>query len=310
MLEILLKYFATQHGISEEAAAELLCKKSEAGVIDRTQLKDDAATILAAEDQKRVNKLQKDEAAKAKTETYNEAYDKATKDVKSKVEKDLAKKYGLDAKDAKSVEAVVELIVGKAVADAGGELNDDKVKTHPTYLALEAKAAETVKEVEEKYKGELTKVQTEQQKKEVLAKVTNKVLNYLDELQPVLPSDGKKAANQRNDFAAKFANYEYQPIEGKEDEFLILQNGKRVEDGHGNPVTLKALATTTADNYFEFAKQGKKGNAGNGGEGGSGGKPVIVPKDEAAYNEAIFNASTPEERAEIQAAYEAANGAN
>jgi hypothetical protein len=306
MLKIMLRYFATQHGISEEAAAALLCKKAEGGG-DPTEFKDDIATILATEDQKRVNKLQKEEAAKAKTDVYNEAYDKATKDVKTKVEKDLAKKYGLEVKEAKSVESVVELIVSKAVADAGGELNDDKVKTHPTYLALEAKASNEVKAVEEKYKTELTKAEAERQRKETLGKVKATVLEVLDGLKPVLPSDGKKAANQRNDFAEKFTNYDYQPIEGKENEFLILQNGKRVEDGHGNPLTVAALATKTANEYFDFAKQTQKGNAGNGGEGGN--KSTVVPKDEASYLEAIFNATTPEERSNIEAAYTAANGA-
>ena len=56
ILEVLLKAFAERHGISEEAAADALCKKSEDGS-KPTELKDDVSKILAKKDKERVKKI-------------------------------------------------------------------------------------------------------------------------------------------------------------------------------------------------------------------------------------------------------------
>lgn len=297
VITIMLKYFAKQHGISEDAAAELLCI-SEDGKTDRTKLKPDIAEVLIAKDKERVEGIKKDVD---KTAIFNEAYDKATKDVRTKTEKALIKKYGLEDVKATTVEEVVEAIVSKATADnKGGKLDDEAVKKHPLYLSLERTKTEEVKQLEDKFKDDLAKIETEKAREAIFGTVTDKVLTYLDDLKPILPTDGKKAANQRADFAAKFKNYEYQPIEGAKDEFLILDGGRRMEDGHGNPLTLKTLAENVANDYFEFAKQDDKGNAGNKGKAGA---TVTVPKNEEEFNQAIFNAATPEERAAVEAAY-------
>ena len=154
------------------------------------------------------------------------------------------------------------------------------------------------------YDKALKDIETGTSKEKTLAAATKLILGHFDDLNPILSEDSKKAANQRADFASKFKGYEFQQIEGSNDFLIIGKDGKRIEDGHGNAKTLKALTTETAELSFDFAVQSGKTNAGNAGKTGAG--AVTVPEDEEAYNNAIFAATSSEEREAITAAYEAA----
>lgn len=307
MLEtILLKYLAKQHGITEEQAAELLYQQSEDGEgLDKTKLKEDALQGLLSKDQERVTALK---GTVDKTAVFDEAYAKAKKEVLAKEEKKLAKKYGIEEDNLK-LDKLVDSIVNKQVeaAAADGELTDDKVKTHPTYLALERSKTEDIESLTTKHEAEVKKIQDGYARTEALTTVKGKVLTYFDDLKPVLSKDGAKAANQRQVFANMFEAYEYQTEEGQ-DEPLVLKDGKRLEDAHGNPISLKALVQNTAEQYYDFAVQDPKGNAGNGGGAGGSGGGISVPKNEDEYNTAIFNANSPEERMAIADAWEASQG--
>lgn len=298
VIKILLKYFATQHGITEEAAAELLLKKSEDGKQIATELSDEAVKILAEKDKERVEKLK---GNVDKTKIFNEAYNKAKKEEVGKVEKTLAERFNLD-NSLKLDELITAIAESKA--PKGGELTDESVKKHPLYVSLERAKTTELKELTDSHKAELEKVQKTQQKASVVSSVTKSAMGYFDSFNPVLSEDKVRATNQRNEFAKKFADYDYEPISGSNDYVILDKDGKRLEDGHGNALTLEAFTRQLAEPVFDFAVQNPKGNSGNEGKAGGA---VKAPNNEDEYNTAIFNASSPEERAEITAAWEASN---
>lgn len=300
--EILLKLVAKQNGISEDAAAELLYQKSED---DDTVmvLKKDALKTLLEKDKDRVAKLKTTEVDK--TKIYDEAYADAKKEILPKAEAKLAKKYGIEGDSFKLDKLVADIVSKETEGLQGDKLDENAVKKHPLYLTLERESKEAIESLTATHEEALNKVKSDYTRTETVTDVKGKVLSFFDKLNPVLSSDAKKAVNQREDFATSFSNkYNYEKQE--DGSYLVLEGDKRVEDEHGTVLTLDKLVERDASRTFDFAVQNPKGGAGNEDGSGKGGK-IDIPESEDAYNDAILEANTPEERAEITAAYEAAN---
>ena len=296
--ELLLKLIATQQGISEEAAAELLFTKSEED--GKLTVKEDALKTLLASDAKRVEDL-KSVATDDKTKIYDKAFAEAKKDVLTKEEKALAEKYGIEGTNFK-LHDLVETIVTKQTEGLKGDLNnEDAIKKSPTYLTLERAMKEEKEALEAAHAKEVEGIQANYSRTELVTDVKSRVLGYFDNLNPVLSK--KNAAYQREDFANRFDKYNY---ERDGDKFLMLgEDGKRMEDKHGHPVYLEKFVSEEAGKLYDFAKQSPKGGAGNGGDGGgSGGNNFKVPTNEDEFNTAIFNATSDAEIDAITAAYE------
>ena len=302
---ILLQYVSKQYGITEEAAAELLYQTSEDGKETPT-LKEGALQILLDRDKERVKGLKSTEVDK--TAIYDQAFIEAKQKVLAKEEKKLAKKYGIEGEDFK-LETLVEDIIARSLegAKVTGAVTEDTVKKHPAYLALERAKTEEVNTLQAKHQAELDKIQTDYSRTQTLGEVKGKVLTIFDALKPVLSKDVTRAANQRALFAERFEAYSYE--QQADNTFLVLDaNGKRVEDDHGNPISLEKLVERNASQFYDFAVQDPKGAPGNGPGSGvnSGGKEIKVPTSEDEFNMAIINAGSSEEREAITAAYGAA----
>lgn len=296
-IQIMLAYYAIQHGITEDAAAELLCEPSEDGNgVDRTKLKSDALGVLKTQDKVRVDKIK---GSVDKTKIFNDAHAKAVKEERGKVEKLLAEKFEL-SRELELTELVDQIAAIKA--PAGGELTEENVKKHPAFTTMEKTKTKEIEKLKTEYEAKLKDVETAQSKAKITKTALEIIGGYFDDLKPVLPADATKAANQRKKFLKEFENYTYEPIDGSDKDFLIIgPDGKRLEDGHNNPLSLKAFTQREAEPVFEFAVQDDKGGPGNGGKAGKG--AVKVPTNEEEYNDAIFNATTAEERAAIADAY-------
>lgn len=300
LTSIMLGYIATQYGITEDAAAELLFESSESDAEKQT-LKTGALDALLSLDQERVTTL-KDSVDT--TESFKNGYDKARKEVLAKEEKKLAKQYGIEDTSLK-LDKLVASIVAKSTPE--GDDLEDKVKTHPLYLELERNSATSLDEAKTAYETKITELEAGHAKKETMRTVSGEILSLFDGLNPILSSDTTRAGNQRTDFAQKFEKYDFELQEDKT--YLVTSEGKRIEDGHGHPISLSGLVEREAGRYFDFKAQSEKEGTGNGSQaGGSGSGAIEVPADEAAYNEAVFSATTAEERAAITEAYEAASG--
>ena len=298
LLQIMLGYITKQYNISEDEAAELLFKKTEDGsAIDKTKLKDDALKSILKMDADRVSTIK---GSVDKTQIFNDAYDKAKKEVLSKEEKKIAEKYGIELGSLKLPGLIEEVVKKHLESNKKSEVDEDKIKLHPAYLALEKNSKKAIDDLVAKHTEELSTLNTSYTKKELQKKAKSKALSIFDNLNPVLSKDPIKAARQRDDFSTKFDSYEYQ----EEGEDLIpMKDGKRLEDKHGHVITLESLTNDLANKYYDFSVQDSKDSSGNHGKTKT--KVTGVPKDKDSYNQAIFNATTVEERTALADAWEA-----
>ncbi len=298
---ILLGYAAKQFGISEDAAADLLFSKSEdAG--EPAALKDDALQILIDKDKARVVSIKK---AVDTSEIFTEGYNKAKKDELAKAEKSLSKKYGIEEKGLKLPALLDHIITANSkTGKPTEEMTEDEIKKSPIYLALEKSKASELESLTNAHTQEIEKTRQGYAKAETWQNVKAEVLTIFDDLKPILPTkDGAKVAHARENFARNFESYDYE--KQADGSYLILQDGKRVEDAHSNPQSLESLVSAAASRIYDFAKQENKTSSGAGGATAGGALKVPANADDLA--DAIFEATSPDERAALQDAYDAAH---
>tara|TARA_R110000787_G_scaffold97665_4_gene201314 strand:+ start:12126 stop:12989 length:864 start_codon:yes stop_codon:yes gene_type:complete len=279
---ILLKYYAAQHSISEDAAAELLLNSE-----DDKGLKDNALSLLIENDKKRVSSL-KGKNEFDKTEIFNQAHAKAKKEERQKLEKAIGKKYGVENEG--DLFEMIESVIG-----AKSTLKPDDVKAHPLFLALEREKLDEIQRISKEKDLELNTIKTGYARKDMLGKVRSKVLKTFEALNPILSKDAARSDNQKQSFASTFDNFEYQQ-DG--DNILILQDGKRVEDAHGNPMQLENLVEKEAGKYYDFSTQSRKESPSNK----TTTQTVAITNDDE-YAVAILNATSEADRSAITASY-------
>jgi len=307
IVKILLAYAAKQYGMEEDAVAELLFEKNseDEKKLDYSKLKTDALDTLLGKDKTRVAGLK---VATDKTEIYNKAFADAKKDILPKEEKKLAAKFGIEYNEKTTkLDSLVDAIVEQQVASAevpADKITEDIVKKHPTYLNRERELSEANELLKTTHETDLEKLKTSYAKDETFRTVQADILTHFDNLNPILSTTATKAAKQRTAFASKFSDYDFEKPEGSKT-WLVSKNGKRLEDEHGNPVALKNLVATTADEIYDFKKQDDLDGPGN--KGGAGGT-VKVPTSHEEYITASLEATTAEERQAVDDAYVAAGG--
>ena len=188
------------------------------------------------------------------------------------------------------------------------KLDDDKVKTHPLFLALEKKAIEDLKAAKAEGQTALETFKKEMQTGQRRSLAQAKAKDILLSMKPVLEDDAMIANTRISDFLREFEALEYETLE--DGGLLPMKDGKRMENEHAHPVDFETLTKQIAARRFKFQVQDPKGNGGNKNEPGQGGnaKPVAVPKNEtelwAAYNSTKDGA----EQKAILDAWEKANG--
>lgn len=297
MKDVLIGFLSKTLNMDADSVAEKLYKKSDDGKITE-EANPDALKELLALDAERVKGLKGDTDTKT---AFDNGYKKAQKEVAERWEKDVKDTLGLKDSDKVGLDLLKEGISKITKAP----LEDDKVKVHPLFLQLEKRLSDEKKAVEMEWKAKLEEVEKGMQRKEVFSKVKGKGAEYFDGLKPVLPADMSKAAVLRQEFIDKVESYDWE-VSG--DDFIQMKDGKRVEDPHGNPITLKTFVSTEAAKRFDFQKQDPAGNGGNKNNPGDGGtKLEKIPKTQAERDAMIFNASSREERIAIQAAFEKAS---
>ena len=219
------------------------------------KLRENAADVLIGLDAKRIERI-KDEASKGATEKFDQGYQKAQKDVLSKFEKDLRDKYGVESN--KTGIDLIDDIIG--TASKGGEITEDTLKTHPLFLRLENETKKEydarIKEVKEEFDSYKENVEREKS----MSAVKNKARAAFLSLNPVLSEDKAKAENQIAMFLEGLKPFGYIP---DNDTFIITENDKRKEDGHGNPLSFDNFIKQQAEKTFDFKVQDRRQSPGN-----------------------------------------------
>lgn len=241
--------------------------KMPVGEIDALLAASDATddTVLAAilaRDKTRIENLTKPKSG----QTFQDGYKKAKAEVLAAFEKEVREKFGLDedeTKDLTGLELIAKVIEVEAPEAGKKSITDDTIKKHPLYLKLEKDTKKALNDVKTEWEKKLADKDKEFGKAQVFSSVKGKALEIFTGLNPVLSTNAKVANNQQADFLRTLEGYTYEAQ--ADGSFLIMDGDKRLEDGHGNPITLDELVKQKAGDRFDF-------KANNGGEnpGGDG----------------------------------------
>jgi hypothetical protein len=253
--------------------------------------------------------LHKQKVQEQKKTNFDDGYKKANKEVKYAFEKDLKEKFDLNS-DKTGLDLVEELLTVKGKEAAPGEVTEDVIKKHPLYLAKEKEVANVAKNVEKEWQTKLTELEKAQAKKEAFKTVSERALTAFEKLNPVLSADPEKANRQKKLIIERLEKFDFE-ING--DNLLILEaEGKRKEDGHGNPYKFEDLVKQTADDLgFDYKVAEERSSSGGGSNtGNTGGAPERkfkgeLPKTPDDYLKIITDSSIPlEQRLEVKEVFE------
>lgn len=263
------------------------------------------ATLKDAEDASPILDLHRQKVQDQKKTNFDDGYKKANKEVKFAFEKDLKEKFDLQS-DKTGLDLVEELLTTKGKAAEPGEITEDVIKKHPLYLAKEKEVATVAKTKDKEWETKLTALETAQAKKEAFKTVSERGLTAFEKLNPVLPADPEKAAKQKRLLIKELEKSNYQ-IDG-ENVLILDAEGKRIEDGHGNPIKFEDFVRKQADEIgFEYKVAEERSSSGGGSNtGGTGGAPERkfkgeYPKTQADYFKVMNDESIPyEQKAEVK----------
>jgi len=281
----LLGFLTKAFNATEDEITGLLYEEKDGNKV----LKSDAIDTLIQKDTERVKRIK--ESVDTKT-IFDNGYKKAQSETLSNFEKDFREKTGYTG-DGKGLELI------QAWGDTLKKSKIEDVKLHPDYLTLEKAKAAEIENLKSEYEGKITEITSNIERDKRLNAIKSDVGKMLLTFSPVLSENPVIARNRQKDFEQKFLDFDYQLDDSGE--HIILKDGKRMEDLHGNPVKFSAFVKEQASLYYEFKEGGKGSGAGNGG---SGGQNVVTPKTEEEYHKAISEAKTPEERIAIKTAFD------
>ena len=298
MNEIFIGFLSKTLNMDADRLAEILYKKADDGTLT-DQISDSALTSLLDADATRVKALRDGADGKG---AFDNGYKKGQKEAMEAFERTLRSEYKTES-TAQGADLVKHIVAAQAKSKA----SDDEVKLHPLFLKLEQDAKAQVEAAKAEAEQQLTQLRTGYERKERFGMAQQRIMEAFDSLRPVLPSDPTRAARVRQEFAERFAGYDYdiQP-----DGSIVVKDadGKRKETPQGYPVSLADLVKMEAEARFDFAKQEPKGNAGNGQQPGApgAGPQTAPPKNQEEFNTRYYALDqTPEGRIALKEAWEA-----
>ena len=172
-LKLLVNFLVKTTELTEAKASELLQKKDEK--TGEISLNENALQNILDVDAKRIKNL--------KTKAYDDAHAKAKKEVLSREEKRLAKLYNV--KEGTKLDDIIKSVVEGAKKD--GEPNEEAVKKHPLYIALESKVQKEVEAAKTDYQKKLEAIEAEKKRNEVMSAAGAFVAQTFISLKPILP---------------------------------------------------------------------------------------------------------------------------
>jgi len=268
---------------------------------DGTELSETAPDLLLKHDATRVQKMKEDG-----TKLFNDGHKKGLSEGASKIEKEIAEKYGVKS-DKLGIELIDEVIASKSTS--GTEIDEEKIKLHPAFVKvvddLNKQLKNKDKEWDEKFKQRDLALAKENLFKEVVSKAKSTVLG----LKPILPKDAAKAEKQMELLVAELSKLGFNKTEDGKD-FILEKEGKPVEDAHGNRINFESYVKSTAETIWDFEQGQQRSSAGNNNDGngtqdGATKWAGKVPANQEEYIAAVTSAKNAEERLAIADAFEA-----
>lgn len=257
---------------------------------DDGNIRNNAGDLILDKDKARVDKWKSD-----RDDAYNKGHQKATKEALTSAETKFKEITGWEGNGEEGFDDMVKAFLeDQAKKSKKPTLSDDDVKKHPLYLELEK--SRIPKEEYEKIKGEYEDFKKNTSRNQILQGIKSKAWGIVSQKNPILSENQAVAENRRNDFLAKFGGYDYQ--EQDDGTIIVLKEGKRLEDDHGNPQQFENFVMGLASLNFDFKKQSDKGGAGGDDDDDTGTSVTEKPTTQDQLNAVLekYNDNTDEHR--------------
>lgn len=241
-------------------------------------------SIASEADTQRIKKLKEDTASQFK---------RGIKEGAGKIEKELKEKYELDS-ELEGIE-LIDFIITHKITE--GKEGSDDVTKHPDYIKLKFETDKLLKNKDKEWQKKLDDRETEFKRQAVFGKVKDKALAELENLNPILPEDARKAAKWKEKFIEEIARFEYQENDSS---VVVLKEGKPVSDSHGYSLTFPDHIKTIASDMFEFRASDSRTSPGHQS---TPTPPAFTPRSNSEYIDAMQKAKTPQERVQIMRSY-------
>jgi len=235
-----------------------------------------------------------DTARVAKLKDDNDSqYKRGQKEVASKLEAKLKDKYDIES-ELTGVE-LIDHILSEEIKKVKG--NGEDITAHPEYIKLKLENDKSLKAKDKEWQKKLEDVEVSHSKQLIFSKVRDRAFAELDNLKPILPDDARKAQKWREKFIDEFKSFDYQEQDGK---FIILKDGKPMQDSHGYTKSFEEHVKETASDFFEFQTAEHRSSSANKEVEG---KSITIKNDDD-YVAKMKLAQTPQERIELLNAYQ------
>jgi hypothetical protein len=219
-------------------------------IFDGEEIKDEAFEKLIGLDTARVKRLKSES-----TEKFNNGYSKGKAETAEEFEKTLREHFGI-TEELPFAELLPKV---KEQFSAKSKMTPDDVRKHPEYLALEQ--TRVPKEKYETLHNEFEVYKKTIDRKIKFEKVWEKAEPTIESFNLDWPTDPKIKSNLKGLIRKDLESYE--DAEFTDNDIVLIKDGKRVQDAHGNPVKFIDATKEIVSNYVPFKVQDAKGNAGN-----------------------------------------------
>ena len=280
-IDVLKAFAAGPLGMGEEGVAPL---------IEGDDLTDGALEILSGKLSDKVATLKtneetlKGDLAKLQADLKSQRM-RDKKEAFTEVEDQMRKEYGYDDLTKRGKE-LFDAIIAKE-RKAASSLDESKVKEHPLYREREQEIAKIPELLTAKEQEVVARFQGEKDQQDVRSYARSVFKAW----QPVLPEDAAKADTLESDFLDLIRNVPTKvtrDVNGTVTDILPLKADKsgRLEDKHGNAISLKEYVEGLAAQRFDKRASEQRGTApdpnkvGGTSGGGSGKYPATMTKAE------------------------------
>jgi len=244
-------------------------------------------SLTAAEqaDTARVTKLKEDQASQ---------YKRGQKEVASKMEAQLKDKFGVDS-DLTGVE-LVDFILTTELEKVKGK-GDEDITAHPEYLKLKSESDRMLKAKDKEWQKKIEDLELKHARESMFSKVKERAFAELDNLRPILPEDAKKAQKWKEKYIEDLRAYDFTEQDGM---FVVLKDGKPLQDSHGYNKSFADLVKETAAEFFDFQTAESRSSAANQQTQSN----FAAPRNEEEFIQKMREAKTPEEQAKVMESYQ------
>jgi hypothetical protein len=224
-----------------------------------------------------VMKLDAERIAKYKSENDSQ-FKRGIKEGASKIENAVKEKYEIES-DLVGVDLVDQLILKKVEEVKTSSTKD--ITKNPEYIKLQVSIDKQLKDRDKEWTAKLEAKEKEFVKTQLFEKVSKRGLVNLRKRNPILPSDPVKAQYWEDAYRSELSKRDY--LENGED-LVVLDNGKPLQNAHGNPISFDEFTNDIADRIFEFPKAEDRSSPGNKDKPGAGNPNGFnPPKTEDEY---------------------------